>query len=98
MISLYTQRVFCWHTLGRRALQEAGMNVNSSPEQAIKTLVPGLIEMARSEDDLIEAVYLPDRTFVWAVQWHPEMSFRADENSKKIFKAFAEAAAGKKTA
>ena len=54
--------------------------------------------MARSEDDLIEAVYLPDRTFVWAVQWHPEMSFRADENSKKIFKAFVEAAAGKKTA
>ena len=70
MISLYTQRVFCWHTLGRRALQEAGMNVNSSPEQAIKTLVPGLIEMARSDD----------------------------ENSKKIFKAFVEAAAGKKTA
>ena len=96
MISLYTQRVFCWHTLGRRALQEAGMNVNSSPEQAIKTLVPGLIEMARSEDDLIEAVYLPDRTFVWAVQWHPEMSFRADENSKKIFKAFVEAAAGRR--
>ena len=91
MISLYTQRVFCWHTLGRRALQEAGMNVNSSPEQAIKTLVPGLIEMARSEDDLIEAVYLPDRTFVWAVQWHPEMSLYTDEDSRKIFEVFVRA-------
>ena len=91
MISLYTQRVFCWHTLGRRALQEAGMNVNSSPEQAIKTLVPGLIEMARSEDDLIEAVYLPGKTFVWAVQWHPEMSLYTDEDSREIFEVFVRA-------
>ena len=44
--------------------------------------------MARSTDDLIEAVYLFDRTFVWAVQWHPEMSLYADENSRKIFEAF----------
>ena len=48
--------------------------------------------MARSKDDLIEAVYLPGRTFVWGVQWHPEMSFRTDGASRKIFEAFVGAA------
>lgn len=51
-------------------------------------LDPGLAEMARSEDGLVEAVYLPDKSFVWAVQWHPEFSFHTDENSRKIFSAF----------
>ena len=29
--------------------------------------------MAFSDDNLIEAVYMPDKTFVQAVQWHPEL-------------------------
>lgn len=71
-------------------LQKTDLDVNSC-HQAVKTLAPGLAEMARSTDDLIEAVYLPGKTFAWAVQWHPEMSLRADEASGKIFKAFVEA-------
>jgi len=43
--------------------------------------------MARSTDDLIEAMYLPGKTFVWGVQWHPEMSLQ-EESSRKIFEAF----------
>ena len=35
---------------------------------------------------------MPDRRFVWAVQWHPEFSYRAEENSRKIFAAFVRAA------
>lgn len=73
-------------------LQKQELGVNSCHHQAIKTLAPGLVEMARSTDDLIEAVYLPGKTFVWAVQWHPELSFRTDENSRKIFAAFVRAA------
>ena len=69
------------------------MGVNSYHHQAIKALAPGLAEMARSEDGLVEAVYMPNKSFVWAVQWHPEFSFRTDENSRKIFAAFAAAAA-----
>ena len=72
------------------------LGVNSYHHQAIKALPPGLGEMARSEDGLVEAVYLPDKSFVWAVQWHPEFSFRTDENSRKIFSAFAAAASGSK--
>ena len=48
---------------------------------------PSLVEMARQTDDLIEAMYLPGKTFVWGVQWHPEMSLQ-EESSRKIFEAF----------
>lgn len=44
--------------------------------------------MAHSGDGLVEAVYLPDKPFVWAVQWHPEFSFLTDVNSRKIFSTF----------
>ena len=48
--------------------------------------------MAVAPDGFIEAAYMPDRRFVWAVQWHPEFSFRVDENSRKLFRAFVRAA------
>ena len=44
--------------------------------------------MAVSEDGLVEAVELPEKRFVWAVQWHPEFSYRVDDNSKLIFREF----------
>ena len=76
-------------------LQEClGVNtlaVNSCHHQAVKTLAPGLSVMAVSEDGLIEALYKPDSRFLWALQWHPEFSFRRDENSRKIFRAFVHA-------
>ena len=62
--------------------------MNSLHHQAIKTLAPGLQTMAVSEDGLTEAVCLPGKKFVWAVQWHPEFSFRVNEDSRKIFGAF----------
>ena len=71
------------------------IGVNSYHHQAVKTLAPCLTEMAWSEDGLIEAVCLPGTRFVWAVQWHPEFSFRVDEHSRKIFGAFVAAAKGK---
>lgn len=68
-------------------LQKQELGVNSCHHQAIRSLAPSLVEMARSTDDLIEAVYLPGKTFVWGVQWHPELSFRTDEDSRKMFMA-----------
>ncbi len=65
--------------------------VNSYHHQAVKDLAPGLEVMAVSPDGLTEALYMPGKSFLWAVQWHPEFSFRKDENSRKIFRAFAEA-------
>ena len=69
-------------------LQKQELGVNNCHHQALKTLAPGLAEMACSMDDLIEAVCLPSKTFLWAVQWHPEMSLCADEARRKIFEVF----------
>lgn len=44
--------------------------------------------MAYSEDNLIEAIYHPDYSFVWAVQWHPEFLFKKEEDQNLIFKEF----------
>lgn len=68
------------------------IGVNSYHHQAVKTLAPSLSVAARSEDGLIEAAYMPDKKFVLAVQWHPEFSYKSDENSKNIFCSFVNAA------
>ena len=44
--------------------------------QAVKDVADELKVMAVSEDGLVEAVELPEKRFVWAVQWHPEFSYR----------------------
>jgi len=66
--------------------------VNSYHHQAVKELAPELEIMAASPDGLAEAVHMPKHKFLWAVQWHPEFSYRTDPKSMKIFSAFVEAA------
>ena len=68
------------------------ISVNSYHHQAIKMLAPGLNVMAQSEDGLIEAVYMPDKRFVWALQWHPEFAFETDVDSMKLFRTFVNSA------
>jgi len=63
------------------------LEVNSCHHQGINRIAKGLEVMASSDDGLAEAVYMPDRSFVWAVQWHPECSLK-DEVSRKIFSSF----------
>jgi putative glutamine amidotransferase len=67
------------------------ISVNSCHHQAIRELAPKLEVMACSPDGLVEAVHMPGRRFVWAVQWHPEFSYKTDENSRKILRAFVDA-------
>ena len=68
------------------------LQVNSYHHQAVRRIAPGLEEMAISTDGLVEALYMPSHRFLWAVQWHPEFSYETDENSRKIFRSFTEAA------
>ena len=70
------------------------ISVNSCHHQAVKELAPGLKPMALAPDGLVEALWRPESRFLWAVQWHPEFSFARDENSRKIFNAFAAAMMG----
>ena len=72
-------------------LGPAPLPVNSLHHQAVRTLAPALAPMAVAPDGIVEAVYEPGRTFVWAVQWHPEFSWQTDANSRAIFRAFVDA-------
>ncbi|MDO4197587.1 MAG: gamma-glutamyl-gamma-aminobutyrate hydrolase family protein [Erysipelotrichaceae bacterium] len=69
-------------------LKTENIGVNSYHHQAVKELSSSLKCMAVSEDGLVEAVCMPSKRFIWAIQWHPEFSYKVDENSKKIFAEF----------
>lgn len=68
------------------------IGVNSYHHQAIKGLSGKLSVAAVSEDGIIEGVYMPDKKFILATQWHPELSYLKDEYSMKIFNALVNAA------
>ena len=67
------------------------LGVNSLHHQGIKDLSPRFKSMAKSPDGLIEAIYMPDKKFVWAVQWHPEFSYKVSRENQLIMRAFVEA-------
>lgn len=69
--------------------------VNSYHHQGIRKLAPSLQAVGLAEDGLVEAVILPDQSFVFAVQWHPEFSYRSDDASMALFRVFVEACGGK---
>ena len=43
---------------------------------------------AISEDNIIEGIELEGKRFILGIQWHPEISYDFDENSKKIIDEF----------
>ena len=74
-------------------LGRTSLGVNSYHHQAVQDLSPQLRAMARSEDGLVEAAWMPGRKFLWAFQWHPEFSYKTEEASRRIFRAFVNACA-----
>lgn len=64
------------------------IGVNTYHHQAVKELASCFIPMAVSEDGLIEAFYMPEKKYVWAVQWHPEFMGADDEDAARIFGSF----------
>ena len=72
-------------------LHKDRLAVNSYHHQGVKRLADTLAAMAEAPDGLIEAVYMPGKKFVWAVQWHPEFSYKTDAHSREIFRAFIKA-------
>ena len=76
----------------REIIPESDFGVNSAHHQGICELGRGLIATARSDDGLIEAICMPDRKFVHAVQWHPEDLHGFDPNAAALFRALVNAA------
>ena len=67
--------------------------VNSSHHQAIENAGDGLRIVARSHDNVIEAVESTSPNhFVLGIQWHPERTFDEEPSSRAIFERFLEAA------
>ncbi len=71
---------------------EAGIKVNSHHHQALKAVGANLRATARASDGVIECVEdtRKDR-FAVGVQWHPELSWRSDPLSRKLFESFTAA-------
>jgi putative glutamine amidotransferase len=65
-------------------------HVNSRHHQAVRTVGENLRVCAFDpEDGTVEALERPDRTFVLAVQWHPENQVLRDAEQLKLFRSFA---------
>ncbi|KNF07712.1 putative glutamine amidotransferase [Gottschalkia purinilytica] len=62
--------------------------VNTLHHQVIKDIGRGIKVVSRSSDGIIEGIEIPDRKFVVAVQWHPELLAEYDDKSKALFKLF----------
>jgi putative glutamine amidotransferase len=68
--------------------------VNGKHHQAIKDLAKGFVISAYATDGIIEAIEYPSKKFVIGVQWHPEGTWENDVYSKRLFRAFVQAATG----
>jgi putative glutamine amidotransferase len=70
-------------------LKVGGYPVNSRHHQCVARLGQGLVQTATATDGIIEALELPGKRFVVAVQWHPED--RLETADRNLFEAFAQA-------
>ena len=71
--------------------KESVVGVNSCHHQGVKVLGNGLSVMAAAPDGIVESFYMPDKRFVWGVQWHPETFYGSDPHHRAVFEAFVEA-------
>ena len=67
-----------------------GTSVNSRHHQGVKDLASGVVPLAASPDDLVEAFERPGGGFCAAVQWHPE-NLVGEPKQKALFEAFLDA-------
>ncbi len=67
------------------------LGVNSRHHQGIRAPGQGLVISAKAPDGLAEAVEMPDRRFVLAVQWHPESMSARVPVQQRLFDAFVRA-------
>ncbi|WP_248924100.1 gamma-glutamyl-gamma-aminobutyrate hydrolase family protein [Paenibacillus hamazuiensis] len=76
-----------------RIVNAESLEVNSYHHQGIKKLSEQLLAVAQAEDGLIEAVVMPQKRFILAVQWHPEFSYTTDRHNFRLFEEFVGACA-----
>ena len=80
-------------TLLHDIVGEGQLTVNSYHREAVVEPGPEVTVCARAEDGTVEAIELPQYSFVLGVQWHPERML-ADAAAEKIFARFCQACSG----
>ena len=78
-------------SLLEKTLGKNNLAVNSLHHQAVKAIAPSLRAVAWAEDEVIEALELPNHPFGLGVQWHPEELVNSQSESLKLFDAFIKA-------
>lgn len=68
------------------------IETNSFHHQALREIAPPLRVVGHAPDETVEAVEHPTCSWLLAVQWHPEMMFRAHDEHLRPFLALAAAA------
>ncbi len=63
--------------------------------QAIRDAAAPLVVVARAPDGVIEAVEMPDHPWLYAVQWHPELTAIDDPAQQRLFDELVRAAGNK---
>ena len=74
-----------------RIAEAETLSVNSMHHQAVRDVAPSLVASARSSDQLVEAVEMPDYPFFIGVQWHPEYLWPEDAAAERLFTFFVTA-------
>lgn len=69
------------------------VRTNSFHHQAILSLAEGLEVNAVVDEGFVEAISGTGDQFILGVQWHPEISYNLDANSRKVFDLFRDAVA-----
>ena len=65
----------------------------SSHHQALREVAPSLKVAAHAPDGIIEAVELPSHSWLYGVQWHPEITASEDPSQHRLFAGLVHAAA-----
>lgn len=75
--------------LSRLITNSDNVRVNSHHHQAIKRVGKNLKATAWAKDGVVECIEdIRDNYFALGVQWHPELSWKNDDLSRKIFETF----------
>lgn len=87
--NLYVHDIYLNNGLLKNILNKDIIRVNSRHNDKINFSNNFIVD-AKSKDNIIEAIHLPNKTFILGVQWHPEDII--DEFSDKLFLYFIEQA------
>lgn len=75
------------------ALNKKELEVNSFHHQSIDQIAPTMKVVARALDGIVEAIQHKELP-IFAVQWHPEMLSRDNEEARKLFEYFINSVKG----